>query len=907
MARNSYDAFFQLARIEPSDALDSWFDASKQLDPALLETLASAFVWARLAEELTFLPRSEWCQALEDAHLVRYQSHEVLTHLNAIAAENAPDAFIEEVFWRESALARLDLSSDDHFANALILGADNLVAALSCIRDTRPGPHANRLLQIFPELDALRLHRPDYVTTEHESVVGAAALPILEHLVDRVLSRKLRGLEQADISIFQRDDALSQPAFDAEVAGYSRIGELGLLPVLRAALMFLDFSKGGTDQFRSEWTAAGADLSVHNMASAQILQNFEILRRFPRFRGSPCMEGIVIELVRVHGLTGQTIRGECPLTVFAPFIQWLRGSTEAIAKVLGASEGNAVDAVIDVLHLINVCDTAGVREGLFDDSLRFEFVAVENLLRRLARTPFTSASETEAELKIFEINATGATEAEGEQRQRQWLTDRLMRLRKGRITKGEPPHESLRATEELSSAAIATIVDLMCRCQFWYVEAATSSLSASAQLRILVCSLMQAQRDPKIDTETMFHVTFVPLVRDLDRNDDPAAPYRVRLIEALLRRVDIEAICLGADPMPDDALGSFEVELGGHQAHAVRFEASRETQALLTLLPAYEQKSSAAFHATLKALCDLYGLRKDEFDRISNESIYLDHMNSARSDKERMLDYAVPGCLVEIGPGGGVVLDLIEARFPDSKIVGVDVSKVVVESLQERREKEGRLWTVIEADAFELPQYLEPNSVTTIVLCSVLHEIYSYVEHMVDGAPRRFRLESVRDLLRACYKTLAPGGRIIIRDGIMPADEPRIIEFIDPEGPQFFRLFQEQFEGRPICGEWLDEKRVRLGAADAMEFLYCYTWGPASFPYEVREQYGILPYDDYQTTVGAWLSAPRIITPPEGEASYLQQGYIDGLAPKIRFYDGEFKTVALPDSNAILIFEKPSS
>ena len=30
-----------------------------------------------------------------------------------------------------------------------------------------------------------------------------------------------------------------------------------------------------------------------------------------------------------------------------------------------------------------------------------------------------------------------------------------------------------------------------------------------------------------------------------------------------------------------------------------------------------------------------------------------------------------------------------------------------------------------------------------------------------------------------------------------------------------------------------------------MEFLYTYTWGPASFPYEVRELYGILEYDDY--------------------------------------------------------------
>ncbi len=906
--KNSFDAFCQLACVEPSDALQSWFAASALVEPAQLTTLAAAFLWATQSEQLSFLPRSEWATAVVESNLVRCQSAELLAHLGALASDDAPHAFVEEVFWRETALTSLDLSSDDHFANSLILDTDRLVAALSCIRNVKPCPHADRLLQIFPELIALRIHQPDYVTTEHETVVGGTSLPILEHLVDRVLSRKLRGLERADISIFQRDDALSQAAFDAEVLGCLRIGDLGLLPALRAALLFLDFSKGGSEETRTEWKQSGVDLSVHNTASAQIIHNFGVLRRFPRFRGSPCIENLIIELVRVHGLTGQTIRGECPLTVFAPFLHWLRGSTEMVAKSLGVSEGNAVDAVIDVLHLINVCDTAGVREGLFDDSLRFEFVAVENLLRRLAREPMTSQRETEIQLQRFEIHNNADTEAELEQRQRQWLTDRLMRLRKSRISNGEPATESLKATQDLSAAAVDTVVGLMCRCQFWYVEAATSALSPSAQLRLLLCSLMQAQRDPKIDTDAMFHVTFIPLVRDLDRREDPAAAYRVRLIEALLRRLDIEAICAGADPMPDDALGSFEVELGGYQAHAVRFEASAETQALLTLLPAYEKKSSAAFHATLKALCDLYGLRKDEFDRISNESIYLTHMNSARSDKERMLDYAVPGCLVEIGPGGGVVLDLMEARFPGSKVIGVDVSKMVVESLQERREKEDRSWSVIEADAYALPRYLEPGSVTTIVLCSVLHEIYSYVEHTVEGVPRRFRLESVRDLLRACYKTLAPGGRIIIRDGIMPDDEPRIIEFIDPHGPEFFRLFQEQFEGRPICGEWLDEKRVCLGQADAMEFLYCYTWGPASFPYEVREQYGILPYDDYQATVLTWLGnegpAPRAINLPEAEASYLQQGYIDGLAPKVRFYDRSFQAVPLPDSNAILVFEK---
>jgi hypothetical protein len=92
----------------------------------------------------------------------------------------------------------------------------------------------------------------------------------------------------------------------------------------------------------------------------------------------------------------------------------------------------------------------------------------------------------------------------------------------------------------------------------------------------------------------------------------------------------------------------------------------------VTLLGIYETRSQASYHTMLKALCDLYGLRKDELDRVANEANYLANMNAARSDKERMLDFVRPGRIVEIGPGGGIVLDLLEQRFADSEVIGVD-------------------------------------------------------------------------------------------------------------------------------------------------------------------------------------------------------------------------------------------
>ena len=139
----------------------------------------------------------------------------------------------------------------------------------------------------------------------------------------------------------------------------------------------------------------------------------------------------------------------------------------------------------------------------------------------------------------------------------------------------------------------------------------------------------------------------------------------------------------------------------------------------------------------LKALCDLYGLRKDEFDRVANEANYLATMNAARSDKERMLDFVRPGTIVEIGPGGGVVLDLLEARFPDAEVIGVDLSREVVTALEGRARAGAHRWKVVLGAAEDLPALVP--AADTVVFCSILHEVYSYTEprFQLASRPRR--------------------------------------------------------------------------------------------------------------------------------------------------------------------------
>lgn len=924
-----------------TDALLAELPSSHTPRPALGH-LADAWCWARLAEHLeadALDAPTRWPALTHEAGLAVVLSREALQRL--ADAHPTPLAFARAAARRSRLLAALLEASPGGLATSLVSQTDAAVCALDALRDPIPGPLAERIATTLPWLAGLSATADSDAAVEHATDVARGSSPVLLHL-QRVLERKLTGLEGGDLAVFQDPPGISEAAFDAERARLHRLEAAGLLPVLRAALLHLDFAKAGTPTQRTRWTRElGVDLGVHNEAAALLLERDTapgatqpgLLSVFAPLAAEP-LQRLVRTLVRSHGLTGQALRGETPLALFAPFVAELRHGLRPLCAHLGVDDEACIELVLDALHLINLCDTAGVREGLVDDALHEGMRQVLAHVRQVVRSPASGAAAVqpegiEAELAAWEDTHWRALGARvvvaasdpagaplGDSALR--VIDRLARLRGGRLLAGEPLAHCEAAVRAESAAAVERLLGLLRMGQLWYAEAATSALSAAAQLKVLAIALAAAARLPEVDTRRPFHVSLQPLLRSLHRGVGGASvPYRVRLIEALVEPLTLEAI-LDAPRgtlLADSALGTFATDIGGTTAVALRFTESVEASALLTLLPIYETRSSAAFHATLKTLCDLYGLRKDEFDRVANEALYLVHMNSARSDKARMLDHVRPGRIVEVGPGGGVILDMLEERFPDAEVIGLDVSRMVVEALHARRQRDGRRWTILEADAFELAERMGEGTLSTVIFCSLLHEIYSYCEYVdpVTGERGRFRLESVRNLLQASYRALEPGGRLVIRDGVMPPPGVRILELVADDAREFFDLFVAQFEGRRISFEEVAGsagKRVRLSTADAMEFLYTYTWGAESFPYEVREQYGVLPYEAYRDAVLGWLSEvdaahpPRWIELPAEERSYLQPGYEAGLAGKVALYDADGRATRLPDSNCLLVFEK---
>jgi SAM-dependent methyltransferase len=431
-------------------------------------------------------------------------------------------------------------------------------------------------------------------------------------------------------------------------------------------------------------------------------------------------------------------------------------------------------------------------------------------------------------------------------------------------------------------------------CQLWYCESATSGLAPVAQLGVLALAIGAAKKIG-VDTAKPWHAQLRPLLARLT-GDSAAVRYRLRLIEAALAKRTFAELLSGNANL--GLLGTLSAKLASAtdpDAIVIDFVESEESAALVTLLGLYETRSQVAFHQVLKSLCDLYNLRKDDFDRVANEASYLASMNSARSDKERMLDYVKPGRIVEIGPGGGIVLDLLEARFLDAEVIGVDLSREVIAALESRARTGNHRWKVVLGAAEQLPDLVPPASVDSVVFCSILHEVYSYTG---------FSMTSVRDVIRAAWATLRPGGRIVIRDGVMPPPGTRRIKLLAADARPTFDLYVEQFEGRKMRYREIAADRVEMPSEDAMEFLYTYTWGPASFPYEVRELYGIMRYDEYVSALVEWTGG-RVVEIPAHLRSYLQPGYRTNLAGKIELTDEHDQPVELPDSNCLIVVEKP--
>ena len=166
-------------------------------------------------------------------------------------------------------------------------------------------------------------------------------------------------------------------------------------------------------------------------------------------------------------------------------------------------------------------------------------------------------------------------------------------------------------------------------------------------------------------------------------------------------------------------------------------------------------------------------------------SLYLDAINGDTKDpvkhhmnKLSLLKDKNPNSVLSIGVGGGEEIQALQQLFPNAEVIGLDISPKTVETAREKASG-----NYVLGNSLLLP--FKRNSVDTIILSCVLHEVYSYMPN---------KLESWRQAVRSAVETLAPEGTMLVRDPAAPSRKDFVItELVTPEAIRFYDYFSESF------------------------------------------------------------------------------------------------------------------
>lgn len=550
---------------------------------------------------------------------------------------------------------------------------------------------------------------------------------------------------------------------------------------------------------------------------------------------------IIYQLIKTHGLVGQYIKGEIPFSKNYPLYELVKN--QKIKK----------EKLKKILILLNHCIIEGVSKELYEN-VKIEVISIID--------------------KILDGNFEEETD----------FITKLQRLNSNLNS------EEIQYLQCLCVEIETRLKKVFARLELWYYDSALKGFTIEEQIKILLLVYNKL-------ADSHCHLTFELLMHDLYleyQNKKEINIYKKRIIESYLKEISFEQIMsYNINPNPHI---SFNIK---EQKETLIFQFIFSTQASkLIEFCEVANTSDSLYQKSIYMLYDLFGFRRDAYDRFYNEIEYLNTMNKSLNQKSIVLNYMVGNTVLDVGPGGGALMDLIEEKFPTKKVMGIDLSQNVIDALNLKKQKEKHQWEVVKGDALKLDEYFQKNSIDTIIYSSIIHELYSYIENK----GKKFDKETIRITLQSAYAVLSKKGRIIIRDGIMtePKEQYRIIEFKNKGDIAILERYCHDFEGRKVTYQKVSETEVKMLVNDAMEFLYTYTWGESSYPLEIKEQFGYFTPTEYIDFIKESLENCNII---ECNA-FLQDGYEENLLPKINIYDENHKVIKLPNSTCIIIIEK---
>ena len=266
--------------------------------------------------------------------------------------------------------------------------------------------------------------------------------------------------------------------------------------------------------------------------------------------------------------------------------------------------------------------------------------------------------------------------------------------------------------------------------------------------------------------------------------------------------------------------------------------------------------------------------------------VYAAGMEASAADKAKLLEFVRPGVIADLGCGTGTVLELLRRKFGRSQFIGVDLSPEMIERCGKRFPG-----AEIRCHDITLPLFDE-GSVDTVVLCSIMHEVFSY---------KGYDYSAVRKTLFHCADALRPGGRLIIRDGLKPAkDDAVYLTFLNQKAYDKFVRFALEFGSSEIVWK-LSDNRVQVARRDAMEFLTKYIYDE-NWKFEVKEQFGVFSLDGWVEEFRK--TGIKVIHKESYLIPWLRTTHWEKDVKMEMNKNGTYEPTEYPDSTMIIVGEK---
>jgi SAM-dependent methyltransferase len=255
--------------------------------------------------------------------------------------------------------------------------------------------------------------------------------------------------------------------------------------------------------------------------------------------------------------------------------------------------------------------------------------------------------------------------------------------------------------------------------------------------------------------------------------------------------------------------------------------------------------------------------------------------------------HVLPGTIVDKGCGTGTLLVHLSRLFPQSQIIGMDLSRELLR-IAESQYYPNHNVSIVKGNIIH--ERFAPGTVSTVLFSSVIHEVYSY---------NGYDHDQVRRALSNTRRELRPGGRVIVRDGLKPAGG-RVWMRCDDETERRFRKFALEFKGKSATpGVRFRECELDgrnwfvLGLHEANEFLskkdYLENWA-----IEVQEEFGVFTLAEWVRELEALgyqvLEARSYLNPWILENRYRDRVWLHADTGR-----GPGEEIAFPDTTAVLV------